>query len=52
MLPTAFRVHGVEGLRIADASVMPEVPSAPIQAPCYMIGEKAADMIKKDWNIT
>lgn len=40
-----LRVHGIEGLRIADASVMPEVTSGNTYAPCVMIGEKAADLI-------
>ncbi|XP_076803573.1 L-sorbose 1-dehydrogenase-like isoform X1 [Clavelina lepadiformis] len=46
-----LRVYKVEGLRVADASVMPAVTSGNTQAPCYMIGEKAADMIKEDWNL-
>jgi choline dehydrogenase len=41
-----LRVHGVDGLRIADASVMPRVPRGNTNAPTIMIGEKAADLIK------
>ena len=41
-----FRVKGVVGLRVADASIMPHVVSANLNAPCIMIGEKAADLIK------
>lgn len=41
----ALRVRGVTGLRVADASVMPTVPSGNTQAACFMIGERAADLI-------
>lgn len=41
-----LRVHGVEGLRIADGSVMPAVPSANPHTTIVMIGEKAADLIR------
>jgi choline dehydrogenase len=40
-----LRVHGIDGLRIADASVMPTLIGGHTNAPSIMIGEKAADMI-------
>lgn len=41
-----LRVRGVDGLRIADASVMPTIPSCNTHAPTVMIGERAADLIR------
>jgi choline dehydrogenase len=38
-------VHGIDGLRVADASVMPVVTSGNTNAPALMIGERAADFI-------
>jgi choline dehydrogenase-like flavoprotein len=42
-----LRVHGIEGLRIADASVMPTVVSATTHAACVMIGARAAEIIRQ-----
>jgi choline dehydrogenase len=40
-----LRVHGIDGLRVADASIMPVIVNAPTHAACVMIGEKCASMI-------
>jgi choline dehydrogenase len=46
VVDSSLRVRGVEGLRVADASIMPEVVNAPTNAACVMIGEKAAQLLK------
>ena len=45
MVDPELRVRGIDGLRVADASVIPVVPRGNTNAPAIMIGEKAADLL-------
>ncbi len=43
-----LRVHGIAGLRVADAAIMPQIPGGNTNAPAIMIGEKCAAMVLED----
>jgi choline dehydrogenase-like flavoprotein len=45
VIDSHFRVHGVRGLRVVDASVFPKIPGYFLAVPIYMISEKAAETI-------
>ncbi|KAJ7625892.1 hypothetical protein FB45DRAFT_1060499 [Roridomyces roridus] len=46
-----LKVKGIYGLRVVDVSVLPVVPAAHTQAAAYVVAERAADLIKSQWNL-
>lgn len=51
VVDATLKVYGLEGLRIADGSIMPRVTVGNTQAPCAIIGERAAEMIRETHNL-
>jgi choline dehydrogenase len=49
VLDSDFRVRGVRGLRVVDASVFPKIPGSFIVVPIFMMSEKAADVIAEEY---
>jgi choline dehydrogenase len=47
VVDAGLKVHGIDGLRIADGSIMPSITTGNTMAPCVMIGEQAADLIRR-----
>jgi choline dehydrogenase len=47
-----LKVFGVQGLRVADAAIQPEIVSGNTQASCVVIGERAADIIREEYGLT
>jgi choline dehydrogenase len=45
-----LRVYGIENLRVADSSIMPKLPVSNTMAPCVVIGERAADLLKAEYS--
>ena len=46
-----LKVYGIEGLRIADGSIMPRVTTGNTMAPCVIIGERAAEVLKTEHSL-
>ena len=47
----ALQVYGIQGLRIADGSIMPRVTTGNTMAPCVIIGERAAEVLRAEYRL-
>jgi choline dehydrogenase len=48
VIDSELKVYGVEGLRIADASILPRVATGNTMAPCVIVGERAAELLQQE----
>ena len=48
VVDATLKVRGIERLRVADASIMPRITTGNTMAPCVVIGERAADLLKDE----
>jgi choline dehydrogenase len=46
-----LKVYGIDGLRIADSSIIPRITTGNTMAPCVVIGERAADMVRSTYGL-
>jgi choline dehydrogenase len=46
VVDSSLRVHGLEGVRVADASIIPAIPSSNTNATVYAVAERAADLVR------
>lgn len=51
VVDSELRVRGISNLRVADTSIIPTTISGHLQAISYVIGEKLANMLRKDWKV-
>jgi choline dehydrogenase len=51
VVDSRLRVHGIDNLRIADGSIMPRITTCNTMAPCVVIGERAAEILKSEHKI-
>jgi len=51
VVDNVLKVHGLNGIRVIDSSIFPNIPGGHTQAPTIMVAEKASDLIKTEWNL-